>query len=463
MTKILHNAVITTGESSRPGALSIKNGVIETIIYKDDEGYDAFIASCDDKEDLGGRTLLAGGIDAHVHFREPGMTHKATFASESAAALRGGVTSVIDMPNTNPPTTTGEHLNDKLRMAGTSSQVNYGFHIGATNSNLPEIQRLIKERPQDFGAIKVFMGSSTGDMLVDDGGTLSQLFRITDKPVFIHSEDESIIRSNLAAAKAEYGDDIPIRLHEDIRSRTACIKSTIKALEMAMRYGTRLHILHVTTKEEVEMIRTAKGYNPYITAETSANYLWFSDEDYDRLGTRIKCNPAVKTAADREALRSALKDGIIDTIGSDHAPHLIEEKERPYTSAPSGVPSIGESLPALLTIAKQCDIPLTRIASVFSERIASILGIEDRGVIAPGYAADFTVVNPDASATVGKPHYLCGWSPYEGETLTGIVEGVYLGGEKVIGPSGRAVSSRPRSSQLRFRPTGSSTESQSRE
>ena len=384
---------------------------------------------------------MAGAIDAHVHFREPGMTQKADMATESRAALLGGVTSFIDMPNTVPATVSLQELEKKCSLAEGRCHANWGFHIGADNVNADNIKEYL-ERCHDsraFASVKVFMGSSTGNMLVDRQETLDKLFSISGSRIFIHSEDEAIIKANLADAKQKFGENIPMREHENIRSRQACIRSTIKALELAMKHGTALHICHISTAEEVEMIRAAKQYNHEITAETSANYLWFCDEDYDRLGSRVKCNPAIKTTTDRAALRNALKDGVIDTIGSDHAPHLKEEKARPYLSCPSGMPSIQQEVAVLLTVADEEQIPLTRIASVLSEKISDMLGIVGRGKIQTGYKADLIIIDPKKEFTVGGSDegnaglaYKCGWSPYEGSRLKGMVEDVYLNGTLTI-------------------------------
>ena len=286
--------------------------------------------------------------------------------------------------------------------------------------------------PDDIAGVKVFMGSSTGNMLVDNGSTLDDLFAIKGKPVLVHCEDEAIIKANLAAATEKYGEDIPFPEHENIRSRFACIKSSIKALEMAMKHGTQLVLCHISTKEEMEMVRAAKLNNPDIVAETSCNYLWFSNEDYSRLGSRVKCNPSVKTPADREALRRGLAEGIIDTIGSDHAPHLLSEKDAKYVKAPSGLPTIQQSLPVLLTIAAEEEIPLTRIASVFSEKASEIYKL-NTGKIAEGYAADLVIFDKEKEFTVKAEdqHTKCGWSPYEGETLKGVIETVLIDGVAV--------------------------------
>lgn len=471
---LLSEASIATSKEVRQGTLLVEDGKIAGIWYRNDDGtvnYDGDnidFSSLDEKIlktrspqakliKLPGKVIMAGAIDAHVHFREPGMTHKADMASESKAALLGGVTSFIDMPNTNPPATSLERLREKAALAEGRCFANWGFHIGADNSNPETLEKCLEEGQANvFAGIKVFMGSSTGNMLVDKGNALEDLFSITGARILIHSEDEAIIKANLEKAKEKFGENIPMREHENIRSRTACIKSTIKALEMAMKHGTKLHVCHVTTAEEVEMIRTAKQYNPEITAETSANYLWFCDEDYDRLGSLVKCNPAIKTAADRAALRQAVKDGVIDTIGSDHAPHLMEEKQHPYLSCPSGMPSIQQEISVLLTVASQEDIPLSRVASLISEKTAELFGIEDRGVIKTGMAADLIIIDPNKKFIVGESDegaagaaYKCGWTPYKGAELTGIVEEVFLAGRHVVA-GGRLIDGTPHGTALKF-------------
>ena len=458
---LLTNALIVTGASSKKGALAIEGERIAGIWYRSDSEPDdsEALRAFTDAEviDLDGKVLMAGGIDAHVHFREPGLERKADMESESKAALLGGVTSFIDMPNTIPPTTDLDALKDKLNRACGRSWANYGFHIGATNGNAAMIREYLAEgHGGEFGGIKVFMGSSTGNMLVDDKDALSDLFRIKGKPVLIHSEDEGIIKANLEAAKAKFGEDIPFSEHPLIRSRKACIRSTAKALAMAIEYGTRLHVLHVSTAEEVEMIRAAKIHNPNITAETSANYLWFSDEDYETLKGKVKCNPAIKSATDREALRKGLAEGIIDTIGSDHAPHLLSEKVDNYLKCPSGMPSVQQSLSVVMTVAgifnegkEEGQLTLSRIASAFSEKPAEILGIKERGSLKVGNYADLIVIDLEREYSVksradlvGYAHalkysvkdiaYKCGWSPYDGQTLKGMIDRIFLNGKQVV-------------------------------
>lgn len=443
---ILDKATIVTAEKEAVGTILIEGTKISSVIWSDAEDYDfmrlRMLSDHADAEvlDLEGKHIMAGGIDAHVHFREPGLTHKADMQTESRAAIAGGVTTVFDMPNTNPATVTAEALKGKMDLAEGRALTRIGFHIGATNSNADMICSLVKEgdascgvKADDIPGVKVFMGSSTGNMLVDKGDSLERLFAIKEKPILVHCEDEETIKANLAAAIEKYGEDIPFAEHENIRSRRACIKSSIKALEMAIKHGTRLTLCHISTKEEIEMVRAAKISNPDITAETSCNYLWFSNEAYDRMGSRVKCNPAVKGTDDRDALRKALAEGMIDTIGSDHAPHLLSEKEGPYTKAPSGLPTIQQSLPVLLTIAGQEEIPLTRIASVFSEKASEIYGLK-RGKVAPGYDADLVIFDNSKEFTVRDEdqYSKCGWTPYDGATLRGVIETVLIDGKTVL-------------------------------
>lgn len=437
---VLHKAVIVTADDEAQGSVIVVNDKIAEVLYCRDEDFEYRLQKETSKYtdvtviDLEGKHLMAGGIDAHVHFRDPGLTHKADISTESKAAVAGGVTSVIDMPNTSPATTSAQTLSQKLDSVKDRSYVNIGFHIGATNGNFDEIQDLAAGRgsvpSEHLGGVKVFMGSSTGNMLVDEDCSLARLFSIKERPVLVHCEDEAEIKAQLQKAVERYGDDIPFSEHENIRSRKACIRSSIKALEKAIRHDTRLVLCHISTKEEVEMARAAKSNNPSIIAETSCNYLWFSNNDYERLGSKVKCNPSIKTEEDRKALRNALADGLIDTIGSDHAPHLLSEKDAPYTKAPSGLPTIQQSLPVLLTIAQEEEIPLSRIAAAFSEKTADLYGL-DRGKIRKGYAADIVIFDLNTEYVVKNEdqHGKCGWTPYNGEKLKGKIEMVLVNGK----------------------------------
>lgn len=443
--RLLKNATLVTAAKVGEGSVLIEGDRITAVWWAESEDYnfrlDMFTKKNPEAEisDLTGKHIIAGGIDAHVHFRDPGLTHKADMATESRAAAAGGVTTVFDMPNTKPATTEAVHLAEKLALAKEKSVINMGFHIGATNENASVIASFVQNgdaetglKPSDIAGVKVFMGSSTGNMLVDEENTLAELFSIKEKSVLVHCEDEATIRKNMERAREKYGEDIPFSEHEHIRSRIACIKSSIKALELAIKYNTRLTLCHISTKEEVEMVRAAKLNNPGITAETSCNYLWFCNEEYDKLGSRAKCNPSIKTSSDRAALREALKNGQIDTIGSDHAPHLLSEKDAPYGSAPSGLPSIQQTLPVLLTIAEDENIPLERIASVFSEKAAEIYGLE-RGKIQEGWYADLVIFDLNRQFVVRNEdqHGKCGWTPYDGVTLKGVIEEVIINGKQI--------------------------------
>ena len=411
MGYLLYNGKLVTGEGIKEAAIFIDGEKISRIIPAD-KLEDGFPKNHTEYEtiDLNGKLVFAGGIDAHVHFREPGLTHKADIGTESLAAVKGGITSFIDMPNTKPATVTASALAEKLALAEGRAFANYGFHLGATNDNFQEIETILETGKdgisrKDFGGIKVFMGSSTGNMLVDDDETLRKIFGIKEKEILVHCEDEETVRENFRKAEEEFGDAIPFERHPAIRSRKACILSSVN-----------------------------------ITAETSANYLWFTDQEYHRLGAMMKCNPAIKTPEDRQALRQALRDGVIDTVGSDHAPHMKEEKDRKYPVCPSGVPSIQQSLQVLLTVADEEDIPLSRIASAFSEKAADIFGIKDRGYLKEGYYADLAIVDMDAVQTVTSEGlaYKCGWSPYENETLKGVVTDVFVNGQRVVKDSVQA-------------------------
>ena len=440
---LLHKANIVTSEQESTGSILIIGDKIEQVIYSDNERFEYLIYNIKKNYpeleviELEGKWIMAGGIDAHVHFREPGLTHKADMETESMAAVAGGVTSVIDMPNTSPVTTSAEALAEKLELTKGRVAANIGFNIGATNANHQEICEMLEGRslvkPENIGGVKVFMGSSTGNMLVDSGDALTNFFNIKERPVLVHCEDEGTIKVNMDKAKEKYGEEVPFTEHENIRSRFACIKSSIKALELAISKGTKLVLCHISTKEELEMVRAAKLNNPEIIAETSCTYLWFCNEDYARLGSKVKCNPSVKTPNDREALIQGLADGVIDTIGSDHAPHLLSEKDATYFKAPSGLPTIQQSLPALLTIAAKNEIPLTQIAKAFSEKTADLYGLK-RGKIKEGYAADLVIfdLNKEYIVKAEDLYGKCGWSPYEGETLKGYIEMVLVNGETAL-------------------------------
>ncbi len=369
--------------------------------------------------------VIPGVIDDQVHFRQPGLEYKADIESESRAAAAGGVTSFMDMPNTNPQTTTLSAWQNKMDIAQNNSFVNYAFFFGATNSNIDDIHSV--NRMYTPG-IKVFMGSSTGGMLVDDKYALSRIFAESDGIVAIHSEDEKIILENIEKAKSKFGDNIPFEMHPIIRSNDACVRSTERAMELAVKYGTRLHILHVSTSEEVSLLSPSKLSDKQITAEVCIPHIHFSSDDYQRLGARIKCNPAVKSSADREAIWKAISDGRLDIVATDHAPHLLSEKNNSYLSSPSGMPMVQHSLPVMLTHGYSVE----KVVSLMCNKVADLFHIENRGYIKENYFADIVIIRK-ADWTVSKDNilYKCGWSPIEGENLKWKVEQTIVSGKVV--------------------------------
>ena len=393
-----------------------------------------------------GKYILPGLIDDQVHFREPGLTHKGNIASESKAAAAGGVTSFMEMPNTNPQTTTAQELEKKFAIAAESSAVNYSFFMGATNYNIDE---LLAVDVKHTAGIKIFMGSSTGDMLVDDTHVLCEIFKKSKVLIATHCEDEQTIKNNLETYKAKYGEEIPFSAHPLIRNEEACYKSSSMAVQLAKKHDTRLHILHISSASEVALFANAVPLEKKrITAEACIHHLWFSDADYEEKGRWIKWNPAVKTAKDRDAVWKGVLENNIDIIATDHAPHTIEEKEGKYIKAPSGGPLVQHSLVAMLEFVKQGKITLERAVEKISHAPALCLQVEKRGFIRKGYFADLVMVDLNDAWTVNKSNllYHCGWSPFEGYTfsskvLTTWVNGkvVYKNGSVVNGAKGSAL------------------------
>ncbi|HSE12350.1 MAG TPA: dihydroorotase [Rudaea sp.] len=377
--------------------------------------------------DANGRLLLPGMIDDQVHFREPGLEHKGDFHSESRAAVAGGVTSFMEMPNSKPTTTTAEALADKHARAARKSLANYAFHFGATNDNLDLIRNL---DPRAACGIKIFMGASTGNMLVDNPATLDGIFRDAPVPVVTHCEDTPTIEANLAAERARYGDAIPVERHPFIRSREACIKSTRLAIELARRHGTRLHVLHVSTADELALFTPGPLDGKRITAETCVHFLHFSDADYATKGNLIKCNPAIKTAADRAAIIEALRDGRIDVLATDHAPHTLEEKSQGYEKAPSGLPLVQFVLQCALERWYDGLLPLELIVERTAHAPAKLFNVSERGFIREGYWADLTLIDTAAPQTVAREAVIskCGWSPFEGTTFRSSVAATWVNG-----------------------------------
>lgn len=383
--------------------------------------------SADSVVDASNNLLLPGGIDEHVHFRDPGLTHKADMASESAAALLGGVTSVMDMPNVVPQTVNIQAWQDKMDAAKQKMLANYAFYLGATNDNLDE---LLKADFSEVAAIKFFMGSSTGGMLIDDDSTLDKLFAQAPALLVGHCERQSVIKANEDDARARYANNVPWSAHRDIRSSRACAEATDEAIALATKHQARLHILHVSTQDEINSL--AQADHSLVTSETCPAYLWFNDEDYNNYGPLIKCNPSIKTRQDMLALRKALQDGIIDTIGSDHAPHTLREKLcHPYWQTPSGMPMVGHSLPVLLTLAHQGQISLPSIARSMSENVADVYGIKDRGHVKPGAWADIVLVR-EQDNVVADVAYKCQWSPLNGAHLSHVVDKVFVNGRLAV-------------------------------
>ena len=374
--------------------------------------------------DATGCYVLPGIIDDHVHFREPGLTEKADIDSETCAAAAGGVTSFFDMPNCKPQTTTLEALNDKFERAGKHSHVNYSFFYGATNDNVETFSRLDATR---IPGIKLFMGSSTGNMLVDQRESLERIFKSCRLPLMVHCEDADMISRNMAAAQQAWGEDPPVSLHSMIRSEEACLSSTRKAVELARKYGTRLHVAHLSTAEELELI------GGHVTAEACVGYLYFTQLDHERLGSLIKVNPAIKTPVDQFLLRQALTDGRISVVATDHAPHLLEQKQGGCSKAASGMPMIQFSLVTMLELVDEKVLSLPQLVSLMAHNPASLFGVERRGFIRKGFRADLVIIRPHSPWTVTKDviQSKCGWSPMEGHEYQWRVEQTICNGHTI--------------------------------
>lgn len=423
-TILIKSAIIVNEGRQFVGDVLIKNGIIEII-------GDQVCLAADKVINAEGLYLLPGCIDDQVHFREPGLTHKADIYTESRAAVAGGITSFMEMPNTVPNTLTQQLLEDKYQIGARTSAANYSFFMGAGNDNLEEV---LKTDPQNVCGIKVFMGSSTGNMLVDNEKTLEGIFSKAPMLVATHCEDEATIRANTEHFKAMYGDNLKIEMHPQIRSAEACYKSSSFAVNLAKKYNTRLHILHISTAIETSLFDNSIPLaEKRITAEACIHHLWFSDADYAEKGNWIKWNPAVKSAADRKAIFEALLDDRIDIIATDHAPHTIEEKSQPYISAPSGGPLVQHALIAMLEFYKKGKISLEKIAEKMAHNPAICFQVEKRGFIREGYWADLVLVDLNKSATVSRENILskCRWSPFEGQTFTSTVVSTIVSGNVV--------------------------------
>jgi len=421
---ILKNARIVNESSIIEGDLLIKNGRIEQFGSIID-------ANAKQEIDLNGKHLIPGIIDDQVHFREPGLTHKANIATESRAAVAGGVTSFMEMPNTKPQSTTQDKLEDKYRIAADVSPANYSFFMGATNDNIEEV---LKTNRNEVCGVKIFMGSSTGNMLVDNAQTLDKIFSKVPMLIATHCEDEATVRANLAIAKEKYGEDIPFEQHPIIRSVEACYLSSSMAVELAKKYGTRLHILHISTKKELELFTNSvplKDKN--ITSEACVHHMYFNDSFYPTHGSKVKCNPAIKTEEDRKAIFTAVFDGTIDIIATDHAPHTVEEKSGKYGSAPSGLPLVQHALNLMLDFYHKGEVSLEKIVEKMCHAPADCFRLKERGFIREGYFADLAIVDLDHEWEVSKENieYKCGWSPLEGMKMKGKVDSTYVNGQIV--------------------------------
>lgn len=422
--KLIKNAtIVNEGQSKRGSVLINDNGLIERIIWGETS------ESAEEIIDAEGLLLLPGVIDDQVHFREPGLTHKADIESESHAAVAGGVTSYMEMPNTKPTTTTEEALEWKYSRAAEVSTANYSFWIGATNDNLDTIKSIDYSK---VCGIKLFMGSSTGNMLVDNEETLNRLFSEAPCLIATHCEDEETIKRNMALYREKYGEEVPMRCHAEIRSAEACYKSSAKAAELARKNNARLHILHISSAQEIDLLDDGPLSERKITGEVCVHHLWFSDEDYEKLGARIKWNPSIKTKTDRDALREAVRTGRIAVVATDHAPHTIDEKSQPYFSCPSGGPLVQFSLPTMLTLANRGNWSIETVVDQMCHRPAELFQISKRGYVREGYYADLVLVKK-------KPMVVsqdiiqskCKWSPLEGATLDYAVVQTFVNGQSV--------------------------------
>ena len=422
----IHNARIVNLGREYTGYVAIDGEFIHAM--GDGAAPEALLAASQEVIDAAGMLLIPGCIDDHVHFREPGLTHKADIASESRAAVAGGVTSYMDMPNAKPLTITAEALEEKFDIAARSSVANYSFFIGATNDNIDTLLSIDNKR---VAGVKLFLGSSTGNMLVDESDVLHRLFRECRTLISVHSEDEAIIRERRAFYTGRFGEDLSVFYHPLIRSAEACYVCTERAVELARRYGTRLHVAHISTARELELFWAEPLLDKRITAEACVHHLWFTDNDYASLGTRIKCNPAIKTTADRNALRDAVNNGAIDLIATDHAPHLLSEKQGGALTAASGSPYVQFSLIMMLELVRQGVFSTVTVVEKMCHAPAMLYNIDRRGILRPGYYADIVLIDTNTRHTVTKEDVLskCGWSPLEGTTFHSRVVKTFVNGK----------------------------------
>ncbi len=425
---LICNANVVNEGKVLPAHVYVENGYIAGV-YSSAMSADSLpVPSQVQRINATGKYLLPGMIDAHVHFRQPGAVHKADMASESKAALAGGVTSVMDMPNVTPQTVTNALLEERFAMGHQYMHCNYSFYLAATDTNFEEILHADKQRVCGF---KLFIGSSTGNMLISNEDTLNKIFAIQDMPIAVHAEDESVIQANIQQYKALYGEDVPMVCHKDIRSEEACIAATRRVVQKALTYHSHLHILHVSTQRELEYV--AATHAPNITMEACPSYLYFSSDDYAAYGSKIKCNPAIKTPYDREALQCAVKKGLIYTIGSDHAPHLWNEKQHAYFQCPSGIPIVQHTMLILLQMVHEGKLNIEQIPALTAHHAADMYHIDRRGYIRKGYYADMILVDmrQPMKVTTNNIYYKCGWSPLEGHTFPATITHTFVNGVKV--------------------------------
>lgn len=429
MKTLIHNATIVNEGLQFKGSVLINDDTIEKIFQE--ETPSAELLDSVNTIDATGLLLIPGVIDDQVHFREPGLTYKAEIATESRAAVAGGVTTYMEMPNTNPQTTTQEALQAKFDRASEVSAANYSFYMGATNDNLEEV---LNTDPTKVCGIKVFMGSSTGNMLVDNPETLTEIFRNAPTLVATHCEDEATIQANIEIARKRYGENVPISRHAHIRSAEACYRSSSKAVELASKSDTRLHVLHLSSAQEMNLFSPGNVKDKKITAEVCVHHLWFDERDYIDYGTRIKWNPSIKCRTDKEALWEALLADKIDVIATDHAPHTLEEKDNSYFKAPSGGPLVQHSLVAMLELSKKGQLPIEKVIQKMCHTPADLFRIQKRGYIRESYFADLVLIDPNHSWTVTPENilYKCGWSPFEGTEFSNRIVTTFVNGQKVF-------------------------------
>ena len=439
---IFRNAEIVNDGTRRQGDVLVRDGRIMEV--------GKVTGGADREIEAQGKLLLPGLIDDQVHFREPGLTHKATIGSESRAAVAGGVTSFMEMPNTKPPATSRAALEDKFSRAAATSVANYSFFLGATATNIEEIERMDTRR---ICGVKIFMGSSTGDLLVDQTAALERIFYKAPVPIATHCEDNPMIKGAEVTARARWGEDVPAIEHSRIRSAEACYKSSLLAVNLARRTNARLHVLHITTAQEVSLFNPGTLKGKRVTAEACVHHLWFDDRDYERQGHLIKCNPSIKEPADRAAIRRAVAEGRIDVLATDHAPHTSEEKAGTYFNAPAGLPLIQHSLLMFLDLWRQGVLPLETIVTRACHAPAELFGVIDRGYIRPGMWADLVLVDPNQPTTVTREKllYHCGWSPLEGHSFGSSVAMTVVNGN-IVYEDGMLRKDAPMGQALEFHP-----------